>query len=230
MRCDRARNKACAVAAIYRRGDRSGDVDGDRNARVRPFQRGLGDGLSALSNGQRALLPPATVRVVVCKPTDTPELDLAGRQVREQVLLVMRVARPRDAERCPSLFAMMAKRDETGAMVGGDQGKPVRGRRRCQYLRVGGGICLVADDATGIERYRLNQIRCRQAGFRSTHNCCAPNHSAPGPNDDQRRAGSLASAGGTADRPVARSVSISIQISRVVIATATLAVLSPCAP
>lgn len=35
----------------------------------------------------------------------------------------------------------------------------------------------------------------------------------------------LAGAGGTADRPVARSVSISIQISRVVIATAALAVL-----
>ena len=37
--------------------------------------------------------------VVICQPTETPELDLAGKQVRGQVLLVMRIARPRDIER-----------------------------------------------------------------------------------------------------------------------------------
>ena len=105
--------------------------------------------------------------VVVCKPTDTPELDLAGRQVRGQVLLVMRVARPRDAERC-HLFAMMAKREfDWAPWLAAIRGKPVLavgvGANTCE---LGGGICLVADDATGIERYRLNLDSLSRAGFK----------------------------------------------------------------
>ena len=46
--------------------------------------------------------PQATsdATIVVCQPLDTPELDLAGKQVRGVTLLVMRVARPRDVARC----------------------------------------------------------------------------------------------------------------------------------
>lgn len=105
--------------------------------------------------------------VVVCQPTETPELDLAGKQVRGLVLLVLRVARPRDVERC-HLFAVLPRREfDWQPWLAAIKGKPVLtvglGGNFCE---IGGSICLVMDDATGSERYRLNLDALSRAGFK----------------------------------------------------------------
>lgn len=105
--------------------------------------------------------------VVVCQPTDTPELDLAGKQVRGLALLVMRIARPRDIERC-HLFAALPKREfDWQPWLAAVKGKPVLtvglGGSFCEQ---GGSICLVADEASGAERYRLNLDALSRAGFK----------------------------------------------------------------
>lgn len=105
--------------------------------------------------------------VVICQPTETPELDLAGKQVRGQVLLVMRIARPRDIERC-HLFAALPKREfDWQPWLAAIKGRPVLtvglGGNFCE---LGGSICLVADEATGGERYRLNLDTLSRAGFK----------------------------------------------------------------
>lgn len=105
--------------------------------------------------------------LVVCQPLDTPELELAGKQVRGLALIVMRIARPRDIERC-HLFAALAKREfDWLPWLAAARGKAVltigSGGNVCEQ---GGGICLVTDEHSGVERYRINLDALTRAGFR----------------------------------------------------------------
>ena len=113
---------------------------------------------------------PADSTVVVCQPLDTPELDVAGKQVRGITLLVMRVARPRDVSRCnvfvawpqpgkssPDLSVWLAAIGDSPVLSIG------LGERFCE---IGGAVCITNDDAAGRETYRVNLDVLARAGFK----------------------------------------------------------------
>ncbi len=116
---------------------------------------------------------PAATRdntLVVCQPPDTPELDLAGKQVRGITLLVMRIARPRDVSRCNLFVAWPPPGKATVdwqpwiAAIGDSAVLSVGlGERFCE---IGGAVCVNTDDTTGRASYRVNLDVLARAGFK----------------------------------------------------------------
>lgn len=114
--------------------------------------------------------PPSDATIVVCQPLDTPELDLAGKQVRGVTLLVMRVARPRDVSRCNVFVAWPQPGKPSidwNAWLAAIGESPVLsiglGERFCE---IGGAVCITNDDAAGRENYRVNLDVLARAGFK----------------------------------------------------------------
>lgn len=115
-------------------------------------------------------IPVTDATLVVCQPPDTPELDLAGKQVRGVTLLVMRVARPQDVRRCNLLVAWPhPNKPMIDAMpwIAAISDRPILaiglGERFCE---IGGAVCITTDEASGRENYRLNLDVLARAGFR----------------------------------------------------------------
>lgn len=113
---------------------------------------------------------PADSTFIVCQPPDTPELDLAGKQVRGLTLLVMRVARPRDVSRC-NLFVAWGQPSKASVdwqpWITAIGDAPVLsvglGERFCE---IGGAMCVTSNEAAGRENYRVNLDVLARAGFK----------------------------------------------------------------
>lgn len=105
--------------------------------------------------------------LVICLPTDAPALDLQGKQVRGLTLQVLRVARPREIDRCHVFSALSQREADWLPWLGALKSLPVLavgvGTRYCE---VGGAICLIKDELTGAEKYQLNLDSLARAGFK----------------------------------------------------------------
>ena len=105
--------------------------------------------------------------LVVCLPTDAPTLDLQGKQVRGLTLLVLRVAKPREIDRCHVFSALSQRETDWLPWLRALKSLPILavgvGTRYCE---VGGAICLIKDEATGSEKYQLNLDSLSRAGFK----------------------------------------------------------------
>ena len=107
---------------------------------------------------------------IVCQPPDTPELDLTGKQVRGLTLLVLRVARPRDVSRC-NVFVAWPQAGKPAvdwqpwiAAIGDKAILSIGASER--FCELGGAVCVISDDATGRENYRVNLDVLARAGFK----------------------------------------------------------------
>ena len=112
-------------------------------------------------------MPIADNTLVICHAPDTPLLELEGKQVRGLTLQVTRVTRPRDLERC-HVFAALAKREQDWTpWLNALKMRPILavglGSRFCE---IGGTICLIKDEATGVEKYQLNLDSLARSGFK----------------------------------------------------------------
>ena len=120
--------------------------------------------------------------VVVCQPVGAAALDLDGKQVRGLTLRVRRVERiggligchlysalstdePHWARWLKSIVENVASGTRSGS--GAARATPVLAiGQGSLFCDLGGAICLVKDESTGVETYRLNLDTLTRGGFR----------------------------------------------------------------
>lgn len=113
---------------------------------------------------------PVDNSLTVCQADDGNALELEGKQVRAMTLHVRRVARPRDAEGC-NVLAVLSEPEATWqpwlAWLGQTRARPVLSiGAHARFCELGGGICLLRDDATRSEKYQLNLDTLSRHGFK----------------------------------------------------------------
>lgn len=112
-------------------------------------------------------VPPADNVLIVCQPPDAPSLLLNSSQVRGLTMQAVRVATPRDVSRCHVFSAVSMKEGEWAPWLAALKSQPILvvglGARFCE---LGGAICLLKDDESGVEKYQLNLDSLSRAGLR----------------------------------------------------------------
>ncbi len=110
---------------------------------------------------------PSDNVIIVCQPHNAPTLALHGVQVRGLTLQVVHLRRPQDAARCHVFSAMSLREGEWLPWLATFRARPTlalgSGSRFCE---TGGAICVVKDDATGAEKYRVNIDAISRAGLK----------------------------------------------------------------
>ena len=105
--------------------------------------------------------------LVICQPTDGPVLDLEGKHVRGLTLQVLRISKPRDIDRCHVFSALSQREADWAPWLAALKSQPIlavgHGTRYCE---VGGAICIVNDETTGVEKYQLNLDTLSRARFK----------------------------------------------------------------
>jgi hypothetical protein len=105
--------------------------------------------------------------IVVCQPHDAPALALNGSQVRGLTLQVVRLKRPGDTARCHVFSALSQRELEWLPWITQFRSRPTLalgpGSRFCE---AGGAICVVKDETTGAEKYRVNLDAIARAGLK----------------------------------------------------------------
>ena len=105
--------------------------------------------------------------LVVCQPTAVPALDLHGKQVRGLTLQVIRLASPGDVEGCDIFSALAQREADWAAWLSALKAKPILAvGQGAHYCEVGGTICLIMDEKTGVEKFQLNLDRLSRTGFK----------------------------------------------------------------
>ena len=124
----------------------------------------------------------ADATLVVCQHADTAALDLDGKQIRGLTLRVRRVDRPAHIEGC-HIYAALSVAETRWARWLRAIGVVTESRARsalgiaktttvlsighgARFCDLGGAICLVKDETTGLETYRLNLDTLTRGGFR----------------------------------------------------------------
>ncbi len=112
-------------------------------------------------------MSPADNVIVVCQPHEAVPLALNGVQIGAMTLQVMPLKRARDAERCHVFSAMSQREKQWRPWLASFRSRPILvmgpGSRFCE---TGGAICVVRDDATGAEKYRVNLDAIARAGLK----------------------------------------------------------------
>lgn len=120
--------------------------------------------------------------LVVCQPVGGAALDLDGKQVRGLTLRVRRVERVGSLIGCHIYAALLIDearwarwlKSIVGHVAAGAQSGPGAARampvlaigQGSLFCDLGGAICLVKDETTGVETYRLNLDTLTRGGFR----------------------------------------------------------------
>lgn len=105
--------------------------------------------------------------LVICVPTDAPTLELEGKLVRGLTLRVVRVPRPRDIDRCHVFSALFQREADWAPWLAALKSLPILAvGQGARYCEVGGAICLVKDEATGVEKFQLNLDSLSRSGFK----------------------------------------------------------------
>ena len=112
-------------------------------------------------------VPPPDNTLAICQPPSAPPLLLQSWQVRGLTMQLVRVSTPRDVRRCHVFSALSMNEAEWVPWLATLKSQPILlvglGARFCE---LGGTICLVHDEETGVERYQLNLDSLSRAGFR----------------------------------------------------------------
>lgn len=112
-------------------------------------------------------MPPTDNTLAICQPLDAPPLALQSSQVRGLTMQVVQVSTPRDVSRCHVFSALSMKEAEWAPWLATLKSQPIlvvgTGARFCE---LGGAICLMKDEATGVEKYQLNLDSLLSSGFR----------------------------------------------------------------
>jgi hypothetical protein len=112
-------------------------------------------------------VPPADKLLLICQPANAPTLDLQGKQVRGLTLQVIRINKPRDADRCHVFAALSQREAEWLPWLNALKLQPILavgvGARFCE---LGGTICVVKHEALGSETYQLNLDSLSRSGFK----------------------------------------------------------------
>ena len=112
-------------------------------------------------------VPPTDNILSVCQPLNAPSLLLQSVQVRGLTMQVVQVATPQDLSRCHVFSAFTMKESEWAPWLAPLKTQPTLvvgiGARFCE---LGGAICLVKDDQSGVEKYQLNLDSLSRAGLR----------------------------------------------------------------
>ncbi len=110
--------------------------------------------------------PPKDDMLLVCQPLNAPPLALQGAQVRGLKLQVVRVSQPRDVDRCQVFSGLALREAEWAPWLAALKDRPIlvvgQGSRFCE---LGASVCLVKDEASGVEKYQLNLDSLSRAGF-----------------------------------------------------------------
>ena len=110
---------------------------------------------------------PKDNTLAICQQLDAPRLLLQRLQVRGLTMQVVRVSRLRDVNRWHVFSALSMKEAEWTPWLAALKSQPILvvglGARFCE---LGGAICLVKDEATGVEKYQLNLDSLSRSGFR----------------------------------------------------------------
>lgn len=105
--------------------------------------------------------------LVICQPRDAPVLDLHGKQVRGLTLQVVRVAAPREIDRCQVFSALAQRTTDWAPWLSALKSQPILAvGQGAHYCEVGGAICLIIDEKTGVEKYQLNLDSLSRGGFK----------------------------------------------------------------
>jgi YfiR/HmsC-like len=105
--------------------------------------------------------------LVICVPTDAPALDLQGKQIRGMTLQVLRVAQPREINRCHVFSALAQREADWSPWLEALKTLPVLAvGLGARYCEVGGAICLIKDEVTSVHKYQLNLDSLSRAGFK----------------------------------------------------------------
>lgn len=111
--------------------------------------------------------PPPDNVLTICQPLAAPPLLLQSSQVRGMTIEVLQVATPRNVGRCHVFSALSMKEAEWAPWLATLKSKPIlvvgAGARFCE---LGGAICLVKDEETGVEKYQLNLDSLSRARLR----------------------------------------------------------------
>ena len=109
----------------------------------------------------------ANKTLVICQPLDAPAHDLQGKQVRGLTLHVLHISKPRELDQCHVFSALSQREADWAPWLTGLKSQPILtvglGARYCE---VGGAICLIKDEAAGIEKYQLNLDSLSRGGFK----------------------------------------------------------------
>ena len=105
--------------------------------------------------------------LVICQPTALPALDLHGKHVRGVTLQVVRVASPGDVDRCHIFWALAQREADWAPWLSALKAKPILAvGQGAHYCEVGGTICLIMDEKTGVEKFQLNLDTLSRTGFK----------------------------------------------------------------
>ncbi|MBC7711302.1 MAG: YfiR family protein [Rhizobacter sp.] len=112
-------------------------------------------------------VPPTDNILSVCQPLDAPPLLLQSVQVRGLTMRAVQVATPQDLSRCHVFSAFAMKESEWAPWLATLNKQPILvvglGARFCE---LGGAICLVKADPSGLEKYQLNLDSLSRTGLR----------------------------------------------------------------
>lgn len=112
-------------------------------------------------------VPPPDNVIVVCQPPSSALLAIQGVQVRGMTLQAVQLKRVSDAERCHVFTAMSQREADWLPWIGKFKSRATLtlgvGPRFCE---AGGAICVVKDEATGVEKYQVNLDAMARAGLK----------------------------------------------------------------
>lgn len=105
--------------------------------------------------------------IVVCQPHEAVPLALNGVQIGAMTLHVVQLKRAGEAKRCHVFSAMSQQETQWRPWLASFRSRPILvmgpGSRFCE---TGGTICVVKDDATGAEKYRVNLDAVARSGLK----------------------------------------------------------------